>query len=83
MYNEESVVFSLRQELEAFMCEVAGDVEAIIVNDGSTDRTLEKIFAWASEDHRIKVIHLSRNFGHANRCHGRTRQRRRRRRRTN
>jgi glycosyltransferase involved in cell wall biosynthesis len=64
MYNEEGVVKYLRPELEGFMRDVAGEVEVILVNDGSCDRTLEEISAWAAEDRRIKVIHLSRNFGH-------------------
>jgi glycosyltransferase involved in cell wall biosynthesis len=64
MYNEEGVVKSLRPAVEAFMREVAGEVEVILVNDGSSDRTLDEIAAWASEDRRIKVVHLSRNFGH-------------------
>lgn len=36
----------------------------IYVNDGSTDRTPQMLDQLASSDPRIKVIHLSRNFGH-------------------
>jgi dolichol-phosphate mannosyltransferase len=64
MYNEEGVVKPLRCALEGFMREVPRDVEVILVNDGSSDHTLEELALWASEDRRIKVIHLSRNFGH-------------------
>ena len=35
-----------------------------LVNDGSTDSTLAHIVAWAREDARIKIVNLSRNFGH-------------------
>lgn len=64
MYNEAAVVDALRTELERFMREVKGETEILLVNDGSSDETLAKIADWAARDHRIKVIHLSRNFGH-------------------
>jgi dolichol-phosphate mannosyltransferase len=68
MYNEEAVVPFLRSALERFMAEVQCDTEVILVNDGSIDKTLAGIAAWAAEDSRIKVIHLSRNFGHQIAC---------------
>jgi polyisoprenyl-phosphate glycosyltransferase len=68
MYNEEAVVPHLRAALERFMSEVAGEAEVILVNDGSVDATLPQIAAWAAEDSRIKVVHLSRNFGHQIAC---------------
>jgi polyisoprenyl-phosphate glycosyltransferase len=64
MFNEESVVPHLRGALEQFMTEVKGQAEVILVNDGSRDSTLGEIVAWADEDPRIKVVNLSRNFGH-------------------
>ena len=64
MYNEESAVDHLRREVEKFFSETAGDVEVILVNDGSSDRTLPRILGWARDDRRIKIVHLSRNFGH-------------------
>jgi polyisoprenyl-phosphate glycosyltransferase len=68
MYNEEAVVPLLRTALECFMGEVAGETEIILVNDGSTDATLARICGWALEDPRVKVLHLSRNFGHQSAC---------------
>ena len=64
MYNEEVVVDFLRAELEKFMRDVSAEMEVILVNDGSSDGTIEKIAGWAAEDRRIKVLQLSRNFGH-------------------
>jgi dolichol-phosphate mannosyltransferase len=64
MYNEEVVVDFLRAELENFMRDVSAEMEVILVNDGSSDGTIEKVVAWAAEDRRIKVLQLSRNFGH-------------------
>ena len=64
MYNEESVVPHLHSVLDEFMVEVKGETEVVLVNDGSADATLAQVAAWAYEDPRIKVINLSRNFGH-------------------
>lgn len=64
MYNEESVVPHLRGVVDEFMTQVKGETEVVLVNDGSTDSTLSQIASWAYEDHRIKVVNLSRNFGH-------------------
>ncbi len=68
MYNEASVVPHLRCAIDEFMAEVKGETEVVLVNDGSTDSTLNQIAAWAHQDHRIKVINLSRNFGHQSAC---------------
>jgi len=64
IYNEESVVPLLRPEVETFLRHVKCEVEIILVNDGSRDSTLELLVNWAKEDKRVKVLDLSRNFGH-------------------
>jgi polyisoprenyl-phosphate glycosyltransferase len=64
MYNEESVVPFLRAAMEQFLPELPCECEVILINDGSTDSTLKQIVAWAERDTRIKVLNLSRNFGH-------------------
>jgi dolichol-phosphate mannosyltransferase len=64
MYNEASVIPHLRRGLEEFMAEVQSETEVILVNDGSTDSTFAQIASWAYEDPRIKLVNLSRNFGH-------------------
>jgi dolichol-phosphate mannosyltransferase len=64
MFNEEACVPALRAALESFMSQMQCQVEAVLVNDGSTDATVCRLAEWAGQDTRIKVIHLSRNFGH-------------------
>lgn len=68
MYNEEAVVPFLRKELEQFIGAILCEIEIILVNDGSSDSTLAAISSWAAEDVRVKVVHLSRNFGHQLAC---------------
>lgn len=42
------------------------DWEVVMVNDGSSDRSLEKMRALNAADKRIKYVSLSRNFGKEN-----------------
>jgi len=64
MYNEEAVTPILRHKLGPFLNEFRCIVELVLVNDGSSDQTLAQLADWAAEDPRVKVVHLSRNFGH-------------------
>jgi len=64
MYNEELVIDMLRTGINEFIRDLRTQCEVILVNDGSSDGTLQKIADWAAADHRIKVLQLSRNFGH-------------------
>jgi len=38
--------------------------EVIVVNDGSSDSTLPRLLDWNRREPRIKVVDLTRNFGH-------------------
>jgi dolichol-phosphate mannosyltransferase len=62
VFDEELLV----EEFVARACAAAADYqfELVIVNDGSSDRTPELLDRIASTDPRVRVIHLSRNFGH-------------------
>src|SRR3982075_3009523 len=62
-------VFDEQELIEEFVaraCAAAADYEfeLVIVNDGSSDSTPELLDRIASTDPRVRVIHLSRNFGH-------------------
>ena len=40
------------------------EYELVLVNDGSTDDSAEVLETLAASDPRVKVLHLTRNFGH-------------------
>ena len=62
VYDEQELV----EEFIARACAAAADYhfELVMVNDGSSDATPELLDHIASTDPRVRVIHLSRNFGH-------------------
>jgi dolichol-phosphate mannosyltransferase len=62
VYNEEVLVEEFYTRATAAL--QGFDYELIIVNDGSRDSTPEKLDALAATDPRLRVVHLSRNFGH-------------------
>jgi polyisoprenyl-phosphate glycosyltransferase len=65
VHNEESVIpESLRRVCTVLDGIPGGPHEIVFVDDGSSDRTLEILEEAAALDPRIKVIALSRNFGH-------------------
>jgi polyisoprenyl-phosphate glycosyltransferase len=65
LYNEEPVVPELLRQLNAALDECPGGPhEIVLVDDGSTDRTLSLLQAAAASDPRLVVVALSRNFGH-------------------
>ena len=68
MYNEEAMIGPLREAIESFARTLpptqSSDVELVLVNDGSSDQTLALLAEWAASDPRVRVLHLSRNFGH-------------------
>jgi polyisoprenyl-phosphate glycosyltransferase len=64
MYFEEAVAEVCYKRLTDVMKENDINYEIIFVNDGSTDRTLDILEHIALYDRCIKIISLSRNFGH-------------------
>ena len=61
-YNEEAVINETHRRLAAAMQPFA--CELLYVNDGSSDKTLSLLSEIAATDKRVKVLNLSRNFGH-------------------
>ena len=63
--NEEQVLPLLRERLAEIRDRPVA-WELLFVSDGSTDGSTRFIEAWASEDPSVKLIVLTRNFGHQN-----------------
>jgi glycosyltransferase involved in cell wall biosynthesis len=64
-YNEEACLTELHGRLTAAARGAAGDdYEIVLVNDGSLDRSWERMRALAAQDPRLVAINLSRNHGH-------------------
>lgn len=53
----------LKQAIESVLDQTFSDFEFIIINDGSTDRSLETVESYAKQDPRIKIIKNEKNLG--------------------
>lgn len=64
-YNEELVLQTTCERLLSVLHGLKPlDFEIIFVDDGSTDNTMPLLSLLRAEEHRIRVLGLSRNFGH-------------------
>jgi len=64
IFNEEENLPELRRRMSAALDSIGDAWELILVNDGSRDRSADMLREMNQQDARIKVINLSRNFGH-------------------
>lgn len=64
VFNEELVIDELLERSLSTLDEIGRPFEIIIVDDGSEDSSLEMLLEHRKKDKRIKVVELSRNFGH-------------------
>lgn len=69
VFNEEGNLPALYARLEPVLDRLeegersGGAVEVILVDDGSSDRSLELLRALAARDRRVKVVSFNRNYG--------------------
>jgi dolichol-phosphate mannosyltransferase len=64
IFNEEKLVDELVKRTISSIESFIQDYEVIFVDDGSTDQSLAKILSWQKKNSRIKILSLSKNFGH-------------------
>lgn len=61
-YNAEETI---GDALDAAQSQTVGDIEIIVIDDGSTDRTADLVASRAQNDPRIRLLRLERNKGPA------------------
>ena len=68
-YNEEEVLPLILKRLNTLSIDWTSrddftEIEFVLVDDGSQDRTYDLLTETSKEDKRVKVVRFSRNFGH-------------------
>lgn len=64
VFNEEKLIDELVKRTISSIESFITDYEVIFVDDGSTDQSLEEILSCQKKNHHIKILSLSKNFGH-------------------
>jgi dolichol-phosphate mannosyltransferase len=62
VFDEEELIEQFVERTRAAVADY--EFELVLVNDGSSDGTAELLDRMAAADPRVRVVHLSRNFGH-------------------
>jgi polyisoprenyl-phosphate glycosyltransferase len=64
IFNEEKMIDELVKRTISSIEVFTSDYELIFVDDGSSDHSLEKMLACRKANNKIKILSLSKNFGH-------------------
>ena len=64
VYNEEEVIPILCESLQKSLNSINEKYEILFVNDGSSDKTLKNLLEERKKNPKVKILNLSRNFGH-------------------
>jgi dolichol-phosphate mannosyltransferase len=64
VFNEAGLIAQMHARIRAAVDELPHAFTFIYVNDGSSDATADVLAALVKADQRVRVISLSRNFGH-------------------
>ncbi len=63
LYNEEESVVPLSHEIRKALSKINVDYEVILIDDGSTDLSLQKLKEISRTDNRFKYISFRKNYG--------------------
>lgn len=64
VYNEQENIDALAQRIRDALADLGLTYEVVLVDDGSRDASAARIRQLAASDPRIRLLQLSRNFGH-------------------
>lgn len=64
LYKSSEYIDDFYQRISIEAYKITNDYEIIFVDDGSPDESLQKAIGLYQNDSKVKVIELSRNFGH-------------------
>jgi len=64
LYRSEQYVNEFYELISSNANKITNDYEIVFVNDGSPDNSVECILEIRKKDNKVKLIDLSRNFGH-------------------
>ena len=64
IFNEEKLIDELVKRTISAIESLTPEYEVIFVDDGSADQSLNRILYWQQKHRKIKVLSLSKNFGH-------------------
>lgn len=64
VHNEEDVIESLLARLQSSLKPLKYSFRLIFVDDGSRDKTIEKLLDVQKRDPRVRIVKLTRNWGH-------------------
>jgi putative glycosyltransferase len=63
-YRSAGTITAFAERALAAAAQIASDVELIVVDDGSPDNSAQIVRQLTGQDARIRLVQLSRNFGH-------------------
>lgn len=63
VFNEEANIPELLRRLSAVAAQMARPTEIVLVDDGSSDRSVELLRGYKTDDAELVVVELTRNFG--------------------